>query len=199
MKKEKWLPVVGFEKFYEVSNMGRVKQLKRYMDGKRGNCLMPETIKKLCKHKNGYITVCLLRIYRKLVHRLVAEAFLPNPNNFTDVNHIDWDKKNNTLDNLEWCSHKDNLIHAYKNPIALSNAKSTNKIQAALKSSIERAAGINAYHYKTGEFIGYFDSIGLCAKALGLKSIGNIYTVMNGRYKQYLGYTFTKVIKEHHH
>lgn len=195
MKKEKWLPVVGFEKYYQVSDKGRVKQLERQMAGKRSNCKMEEKFKTLCKHGSGYLTVCLLTKNRKLVHRLVAEAFIPNPLNHTDVNHKDWNKSNNNLDNLEWCSHKQNLIHAYKNPKVIKTAHTKAKRDGASRSIKERCSGFNVY--KNGVFIKYFDSLADCATGLKLSYPSNIYNVTSGRCKHHKGYFFEKVPKKH--
>lgn len=102
MKKEYWKPVVGYEALYEVSNWGRVKSLKF---GKE------RILKQGKDKKTGYLHVVLCKNNIKktfLVHRLVAEAFIPNPNNYKEVNHKDEDKTNNSVDNLEWCDRKYN-------------------------------------------------------------------------------------------
>ena len=116
---EEWRDVVGYEGLYQVSNMGRVKSLSRrivYKDGREYN--YPSKVMKNQKVSTGYRSVTLYRVNGKkqyYVHRLVAETFIPNPNNLSDVNHKDGCKTNNILSNLEWCSHSDNQKHAYKN------------------------------------------------------------------------------------
>ena len=101
MKKEYWKPVVGFEGLYEVSNWGKVKSLNYNHTGKE-KILKPKT------DRYGYLRVCLHKSskrYYKTIHRLVAEAFLPNDDLFkTDINHKDENKENNHVDNLEWCN-----------------------------------------------------------------------------------------------
>lgn len=100
MKKEYWKPVVGYEGHYQVSNFGRVKSIKF---GK-------EIILKQ-KIKGGYYCVNLSKnnkVKTYLVHRLVAEAFISNPDNLPQVNHKDEDKTNNIYTNLEWCDAKYN-------------------------------------------------------------------------------------------
>ena len=104
--KEVWKPVVGYEGLYEVSNLGNIKSLhKRH----NGNLLTPQ------KSHNGYLRVTLWKGNRKKVkrvHRLVAEAFLLNENNYEQINHKDGNKENNSISNLEWCSAKHNMMHA---------------------------------------------------------------------------------------
>lgn len=95
---EIWKKIEGYEN-YSVSNKGRVRndKYKRYLNP---------------QNSNGYLVVRLYndsnnKIFK--VHRLVAIAFLPNPENLSDVNHKDEDKSNNHIDNLEWCTHKYNM------------------------------------------------------------------------------------------
>lgn len=105
--KEEWKPIKGYEGLYEVSNMGRVKSLHR----SQGIILKQGTFHGYMKvglHKNGTRST-------KKVHRLVATAFIRNPNNYEFVNHKDGNKKNNTVDNLEWCTRSYNMRHAYHN------------------------------------------------------------------------------------
>lgn len=100
---EEWKQVVGYEGLYEVSNKGRVK-------GKNG-------IRKAYDNGNGYMKVTLSKdgVERgRYIHRLVAEAFIPNRNNYRCVNHKDECKNNNNVDNLEWCSHKYNNNYGTK-------------------------------------------------------------------------------------
>ena len=102
MKKEYWKPVVGYEGHYQVSNFGRVKSIKF---GKE------IILKQHINIKGGYYYVCLLKNGKHknyYVHRLVAQAFLPNPNNLPEVNHKDECKTNNVVSNLEWCDRKYN-------------------------------------------------------------------------------------------
>lgn len=102
---EIWKDVVGYEGLYQVSDFGRVRSLAY---GK-------ERILKQQERQHGYLSVCLYgrggnkRNFKQIsVHRLVAEAFIPNPKKLSEVNHIDEDKKNNKLENLEWVSHQEN-------------------------------------------------------------------------------------------
>lgn len=101
MRKEYWRPVVGYEGLYEVSNLGRVKSLNYNRTGKE-KIMSPVVFK-------GYYRVLFncrgKGRKQKFVHRLVAEAFIPNPDNLPQVNHKDENKLNNCVDNLEWCTN----------------------------------------------------------------------------------------------
>lgn len=105
---EIWKPVVGYEGLYEVSSLGRVRSLDRY---DRMNHFWKGRILKLCTDGAGYLMVGLCsnsKVKTYKVHRLVAQAFIPNPDNLPEVNHIDEDKRNNRVDNLEMCDGKYN-------------------------------------------------------------------------------------------
>lgn len=122
MQEEVWKPAPGFEKFYAVSNHGRIKALARFRRGvsKAGREFqrdMPEAILKLANHSAGYLCIGLtkdagVKARSVLVHRLVAEAFLDNPKNLPWVNHKDGNKHNNLASNLEWCTPSYNIMHA---------------------------------------------------------------------------------------
>lgn len=114
---EHWKPIIGFEGLYEISDLGRVKSLSRYVKSKANSKMkIPERILKTGKNSCGYALVVLMKNnkrHNKLVHRLVAEAFINNPENYAVVNHIDGNKQNNNVSNLEWCSTSYNMKHAY--------------------------------------------------------------------------------------
>ena len=108
---EIWKAVQGYEGRYEISNLGRVKSLN-YNHTKKPKILAPK------HHSSGYdtVTLCNNGIHKnKPIHKLVADAFIPNPNNLPQVNHIDGDKSHYSVDNLEWVSASDNVRHAIKN------------------------------------------------------------------------------------
>ena len=107
---EKWKPVVGYEGLYEVSSLGRIRSLSRSIQGNKGEYVIPSRILK-GHYCYGYRYVELRKggkpkLYR--VHRLVAEAFLPNPNKYPIINHKNEIKDDNRVDNLEWCTYKYN-------------------------------------------------------------------------------------------
>lgn len=118
-KIEKWIPICGYETSYLVSDFGRIKSLPRKRNcGNDGFHTTNIKILKTGVDGTGYpkVTLCYKRIIKKIhVHRLVAQSFLPNPNNYPCVNHKDGNKTNNKVENLEWCSYSYNNFHAYKN------------------------------------------------------------------------------------
>jgi hypothetical protein len=127
---EQWKDIKGYEGAYQISNLGRIKSLDRI-------CVeMPRGCKRHIKGKlmsptdngKGYMIISLKKHgtrKSKYIHRLVAEAFIPNPNSYTIVNHIDYNKKNNNVNNLEWCTQKDNIQHSSKNMRKPHNCKSS--------------------------------------------------------------------------
>lgn len=107
---EEWKDIDGYEGYYQVSSFGRVRSLDRYVKDTRRNCFNfvkgrimsqsnadKEHYRQVGLSKDGKVTTCL-------VHRLVAQAFIPNPNNLPQVNHKDENRENNNVDNLEWCT-----------------------------------------------------------------------------------------------
>lgn len=103
-EKEIWKDIEGYEGLYKISNMGNVKSLNYNHTGKEG-------ILKNYKDTGGYLFIGLFKDGKRkncIIHRLVAEAFIPNPDNLPEVNHKDENKSNNRADNLEWCSRQYN-------------------------------------------------------------------------------------------
>ena len=117
---EKWKDIAGYEGLYQISNMGRVKSLERYQQNHGALQHRPETIKKPTERKckdgaQGYLALVLYKdnIGKNCyIHRLVAEAFIPNPQNKETVNHINGDKHDNRVENLEWSTYTENNHHA---------------------------------------------------------------------------------------
>ena len=110
---EEWRPIEGYEGLYEVSNLGRVRSLDRYIKYSNGNIHLHKG-KMLSPTKDtvGYLKVglyCNGKYKMFSVHRLVAQAFIPNPDNLPQVNHRDENPSNDNVDNLEWCDAKYNL------------------------------------------------------------------------------------------
>lgn len=105
--KEIWKDIVGYEGLYQVSNLGRVKSLN-YGGKIMGVTTLPKGYLKIGLTKNK------IRKYY-FIHRLVAETFIPNPNNYPCVNHKDCNTSNNCINNLEWITHKDNNNYRDRN------------------------------------------------------------------------------------
>ncbi|MCI4247655.1 NUMOD4 motif-containing HNH endonuclease [Bacillus sp. CCB-MMP212] len=110
---ELWMPVKGYKGLYEVSDLGRIKRLERYVINEYGNEeILEERI--LNQYNGEYKTVSLYRDGKQdwiSVHRIVAQAFIDNPHGKPCVNHRDLDKWNNDVRNLEWVTHKENTLH----------------------------------------------------------------------------------------
>lgn len=106
---EEWKSIPGYEGLYEVSSYGRVKSLDRY-DSR--NCFRKGRILKQNNDGRGYMSVQLClngKIKKYLVHRLVAQTFIPNPDNLPEVNHKDENPENNSVTNIEWCNRSYNI------------------------------------------------------------------------------------------
>ena len=117
---EIWKDIVGYKGLYQISNKGRVKSLERYSyKGNRSIQKLKGRILKASIRKDNYLTVVLRKDGKStsyLVHRLVAQAFIPNSYNYNVINHKDENKQNNDIRNLEWCS---SLYNNTYNNIAL--------------------------------------------------------------------------------
>lgn len=135
---EIWKDIQDYEGMYQISNLGRVKGLLINKEVSRGtgkikyckpervlDCSMSNYGYKRCQLKNG------VKSKQFFIHRLIASAFVPNPNNLDTVNHIDGDKLNNSISNLEWCTLAENTKHAFKTglnkPYQRSNIKGIQK------------------------------------------------------------------------
>ena len=150
---ECWKYIIGYEGLYEVSNLGRIRSLPR-LTGARNNKtrLVKGKVLKPYLQNNGYEIVDLFLSPNNkkhfLVHRLVAEAFIPNPDNLQEVNHKDEDKCNNNIDNLEWCDH------AYNNNYGTKIERTrTTRIQNGTWSGLTKKEMKKIYYYKNRDVI----------------------------------------------
>lgn len=162
---ETWKSISGYEGLYEISNTGEVKSL------------ISEKLLRPWMHKKGYLEVKLVKDRQHKtfkVHRLVAEAFIPNTENKEQVNHIDGNKQNNCVENLEWCDDFENRTHAHKNGL-----RKMEEIIEIEMLSID------------GDYIDKFQSISEASRKTGI-NIGNISRCCNGGCKTAGGYVFKR-------
>lgn len=176
MNKE-WKPIKGYEGLYEISNQGEVKSHHK-------NKLL-----KLGRHHKGYknITLCKDGVQKtKLVHRLVAEAFIPNPEEKPQINHIDGNKENNYVENLEWVSTKENIRHSIETGLRKSDPDNPPNKRAVCMFS------------KDGVFIRSFISQREAERQTGIHNT-NISDCCSGRHKTAGGYKWkyeSEVVQE---
>ena len=117
MQDEVWKDISEFCGFYQVSNFGRVRRIADYSNQNSEWNLYEPKILTPRLHTNGYLRVMLSvsgKHYDRYIHRLVAAAFIDNENGYSEVNHIDGNKQNNNVLNLEWCTRSQNNRHAYR-------------------------------------------------------------------------------------
>lgn len=167
---EIWKDIKDYEGLYQVSNYGNVRSLIK----RTGSII----ILKPDKTQSGYFRVTLCKNYerkRYMVHRLVAEAFIPNPNNLPQVNHKDENKTNNRLDNLEWCTPKYNIN--YGTCIKRFSEKMINN---------KKISKIVIQFTKCGEFINEYPSVSECGRN-GF-NIGAVAACCRGILKSHKGY-----------
>ena len=154
---EIWKPIKDYEGLYEVSNMGRVRSLDRMRWGgsRAGMCLIKGIVLTPRPIWNNYLTVNLCKngVQKNyLIHRLVAEAHIPNPDNLPQVNHKDENRQNNIVSNLEWCDGKYNMNYgncqrSKSKPILCYTT--TGEFVTEYKSATEAARAVGSTHHET--------------------------------------------------
>lgn len=179
---EEWRDVVGYEGFYQVSNFGNVRSVDRYVECKgtmrmqKGKMLRPHV------GRFGYkqVVLCNKKMNLRKVHRLVAEAFIPNPNNLPQVNHKDEVKTNNNADNLEWCDCLYNLTY--------------NELHHR-RNNLNNKGSKLVFQIKDGTVINTYPSINEAARNLK-GSCGHISNCCRGKVPSAYGYQWKYADKE---
>lgn len=156
---EIWRDIEGYEGLYQVSNLGRIKSFISQRN-KKEKILHPSN------DKDGYLFIGLYKNGNqkpKRVHRIVAGNFIPNTNNKPQVNHINGDKKDNRVENLEWCTCKENIVHAWEEGLhKLSKEHHKKMVEAAAKVCSKPVMQFTI----EGEYINEFSSANKAAKSV---------------------------------
>lgn len=181
---EEWKDIKGFEGLYQVSTMGNVRKLRfinNYVNKEKVFSVTPQP------NGTGYLKVMLWKESKhqqKLVHRLVAEAFIDNPEGKLFVNHKDGVKTNNRLDNLEWCTGSENMHHAFRTGLWSPAAK------GRYGENSYKAIPVLMIDKNTGETIKRFGSLIDAAHYIGKKKSCNIVSCCKGKLKSAHGYVW---------
>lgn len=179
---EIWKNIDGYEGQYQVSNYGNVRGLERKVSNHTGILTVKPKMLKQGKNHKGYPIVYLSKNNKQktiTVHRLVAIAFIPKIENKPQVNHIDGDKTNNHVDNLEWCDNSENQIHAYRLGLNKVTGRAGKPKRPVLQIDMT-----------TNEVIAEYQSIADAGRAVGCKTSSNIGMCCRGCYgrKSIAGY-----------
>ena len=178
---EEWRDIRGFEGIYSVSNLGRIMAHERKVNVCGGGVrTIKKHILKPMKCKNGYLEASLYVGQKRtvrLLHRVVAEAFIPNPNNWPEVNHKDEDITNCRVENLEWCTSKYNANYGSRNVKMMLNRHDNKSVSQFTKD---------------GTLVNAYSSITEAVKATGA-DISSIIRVCKGKQHTAMGYVWQYV------
>ncbi|MFV0535956.1 MAG: HNH endonuclease [Dysgonomonas sp.] len=163
MISEEWKYIIGYEDKYMISNTGEVLSVQREVKCKSGviKNFGGYKIKAFASNK-GYMQVSLSG-KTLLLHRLIAEAFIPNPENKPQINHINGNKSDNRIENLEWATQSENISHAYKNGYKTAPFLNCRAEKNHLSKAVTQ--------YKNGVKINDFGSIREASRITGVNSI----------------------------
>lgn len=190
---EIWKDIKDYENIYQVSNLGQVKRLKSFRKNGASGYYQPEKILKQTDRGNGYLCVHLSKNGKGKIfstHVLVATAFLEKDDTKNQVNHKNGDRKNNTVDNLEWCTAQENIVHSVK-VLKRYIDKSGLKLgsPACIKKNLNITNGKEIFN--TYEEIIKFVRKNPKYKDVSVKTIVNgVRGCCTGKYKTSLGYSW---------
>ncbi len=181
---EEWraVTVPGFERDYQVSSFGRVRSLARYARGQQRRFLKSKILTGR-PDRYGYLEVSVSSNEGKcrfLTHRLIAFAFIANPNNLPQVNHKDGNKLNNRVLNLEWVTHQQNIQHAVRTGLNNSQGANNKQFKGLIESTNTLTGARRIFCGKKALIESGFDH-------------ASVYSVINGRAKTHKGFHFKRL------
>ena len=200
MESEIWKPVVGYEGLYEVSSLGRVRSVDRNIVHKNGSIHFKKgVVLRPCINENGYFAVALCRGgYSKTIrlHRIVATAFIENPENKPDVDHIDTNRLNCVASNLRWVTRKENLRNPNSTPhYRMSASKEYGSGWKAIETrnrNKSKGAEVPVVQYTMdGVFIKRFRSIAEAARETGVQD-ASIHLFLKGKIRHAGGFVWKR-------
>lgn len=194
---EIWCDISGYKGLYQVSTLGRVRSLDRIIYDQGRHWSQNGKILKASSQKSGYLFVTLSKAgkakqYR--VHRLVAQAFIPNLNGWQQVNHKDEDVTNNKVENLEWCTAKYNLNYGNHNQKMAKTLKQPKYQKIAIENGRKASTPVLKFTLD-GKFLEKYSSQVEAAKNNNIRQ-GSVSNCCRGKAKQVKGYIY-KYLKEH--